>query len=187
MTLSPNPSEDSAGRQPSPIDVSVGLTMRKRRKAIGMSQEQLADKLGLTFQQIQKYERGANRVSASKLYEAARALRLPISHFFANLPDPTEDGAEVLPGDQPDAFLAMAGMPYGPAIAADFNRISNLDRALLAGLARRFAEGAGDLPQALDVGMGAAELVETIEDNSRRIAAKINTGQGGWPQDRRVA
>ena len=59
---------------PNPIDVHVGLRIRLRRKELGVSQEKLAEAIGLTFQQVQKYERAANRVSASKLYEMARAL-----------------------------------------------------------------------------------------------------------------
>ena len=68
-----------------------------RRKLLGVSQEQLADSLGLTFQQVQKYERGANRVSASKLYEIAKTLQVPVSFFFDGLADPMDgsDGAEV--------------------------------------------------------------------------------------------
>lgn len=70
------------------IDVHVGGRIRLRRKALGITQERLAQHLGLTFQQVQKYERGANRVSASKLYEIARTLRTPIASFFEGLPDP---------------------------------------------------------------------------------------------------
>jgi transcriptional regulator with XRE-family HTH domain len=84
-------------RSPNPIDVHVGLQVRLRRKALKISQEKLAEALGLTFQQVQKYERGANRISASKLYEIARALRVSIAWFFEGLTDPTAepvDGAE---------------------------------------------------------------------------------------------
>ncbi len=59
-----------------------------RRKILGVSQERLADSLGLTFQQVQKYERGSNRVSASKLYEIASALQAQVSYFFEGLADP---------------------------------------------------------------------------------------------------
>ncbi len=79
----------------------------------GVSQEKLADALGLTFQQVQKYERGANRVSASKLYEIAAALRAPVSYFFDGLADPevTEaDRAKAGPSDEQTvhAFLMTA-------------------------------------------------------------------------------
>jgi transcriptional regulator with XRE-family HTH domain len=60
--------------------------MRQRRTLLGLSQERLAEALGLTFQQVQKYERGANRVSASRLYELGRVLEVPIGYFFEDLP-----------------------------------------------------------------------------------------------------
>ena len=70
---------------PHPVDRHVGLRIRMRRKEIGVSQERLAEALGITFQQVQKYERGANRVSASKLWEIAHALRTPVSYFYEGL------------------------------------------------------------------------------------------------------
>ena len=77
-------------RHPNPIDLHVGARIRMRRKLLGISQEKLAEGLGLTFQQVQKYERGANRVSASKLYEIARSLQSSVAYFFEGLADPTE-------------------------------------------------------------------------------------------------
>jgi len=71
---------------PNPIDVHVGRRIRMRRLLLGMNQQKLADALGLTFQQVQKYEAGANRVSASRLSAIADILGAPISHFFADLP-----------------------------------------------------------------------------------------------------
>ena len=72
---------------PNPIDVHVGLRIRLRRKELGVSQEKLAEAIGLTFQQVQKYERAANRVSATKLYEMARALETSTAYFFEGLAD----------------------------------------------------------------------------------------------------
>lgn len=77
-------------RSPNPIDVHVGARIRLRRRSLGISQERLAEDLGLTFQQVQKYERGANRVSASKLYEIARSLQISVTFFFDDLADPSE-------------------------------------------------------------------------------------------------
>ena len=71
---------------PSPMDVHVGARIRLRRTLLGMSQEKLGDGLGLTFQQIQKYERGVNRVGASRLYDLARVLDVPISFFYDDIP-----------------------------------------------------------------------------------------------------
>lgn len=81
-------SEETEGRRPNPVDLHVGSRVRMRRKLMGVSQEQLAESLGLTFQQVQKYERGANRVSASKLYEIAATLQAQVSYFFEGLADP---------------------------------------------------------------------------------------------------
>ena len=71
----------------SPVDVHVGARIRLRRTLMGMSQERLGDALGLTFQQVQKYERGANRVGASRLFDLSRILDVPISFFYDNMPE----------------------------------------------------------------------------------------------------
>ena len=83
---------NAAEQGPNPIDRHVGLRIRMRRKELGLSQERLGEAVGLTFQQIQKYERAANRVSASKLWEISRALQAPIGYFYEGLEgaDPVE-------------------------------------------------------------------------------------------------
>jgi transcriptional regulator with XRE-family HTH domain len=91
-------------RVPNPIDVHVGLQVRLRRKELKISQEKLAETLGLTFQQVQKYERGANRISASKLYEIARTLRVPMGWFFEGLSDPSEGRDEHADPAEPTGF-----------------------------------------------------------------------------------
>ena len=80
-----SPTDD---KTPNPVDLHVGKRIRDRRKEVRISQEKLAENLGLTFQQVQKYEKGANRVSASKLYEIARALQASVEYFFRGLADP---------------------------------------------------------------------------------------------------
>jgi len=82
------------GSVPNPIDVQVGRRLRAQRVLLGLSQEKLGDAVGLTFQQVQKYERGANRISASRLYELARALNIPVSYFFAELGESNEPFAQ---------------------------------------------------------------------------------------------
>ncbi|HEY5411324.1 MAG TPA: helix-turn-helix transcriptional regulator [Caulobacteraceae bacterium] len=72
-------------RGPEAVDVHVGARVRLRRKQVGKSQEELAAALGLTFQQVQKYERGSNRISASKLYAIAKALTIDVAWFFEDL------------------------------------------------------------------------------------------------------
>ena len=70
---------------PHPVDVLVGRKVRERRTLAGMSQTVVAEKLGLTFQQLQKYEKGGNRISASRLYELALILGVPVSYFFEGM------------------------------------------------------------------------------------------------------
>ncbi|MBX9592962.1 MAG: helix-turn-helix domain-containing protein [Roseomonas sp.] len=72
--------------RPSPIDVHVGSRVRLRRTLLGMSQEKLGEALGLTFQQVQKYERGVNRIGASRLFDLSRVLDVPIGFFFDDMP-----------------------------------------------------------------------------------------------------
>ncbi len=80
--------------KPNPIDVHVGSRVRLRRTLLGMSQEKLGEAIGLTFQQVQKYERGANRVGASRLYDLARVLDVPVSFFFDDLTPESAAAAE---------------------------------------------------------------------------------------------
>jgi transcriptional regulator with XRE-family HTH domain len=83
---SPGGGGEKNGR-PSPIDVHVGTRIRLRRTLLAMSQERLGNALGLTFQQVQKYERGVNRVGASRLFDLSRVLDVPISFFFDDMPE----------------------------------------------------------------------------------------------------
>jgi transcriptional regulator with XRE-family HTH domain len=118
-------SELPESRLPNPVDLHVGARIRMRRRMQGVSQERLAEALGLTFQQVQKYERGANRVSASKLYDIAATLRAPISYFFEGLSDPSsEDGADAGDGGADEqtvhAFLMTS---EGLELARCFTRL----------------------------------------------------------------
>jgi transcriptional regulator with XRE-family HTH domain len=91
-----------------PVDRHVGLRIRLRRKELGVSQEKLAVALGITFQQVQKYERGANRISASKLWETARALSVPIAYFYEGLTDDDQGGS--VPASAHDFLLTAEGL-----------------------------------------------------------------------------
>ncbi len=99
--------------RPSPIDVHVGTRIRLRRTLMGMSQERLGEALGLTFQQVQKYERGVNRVGASRLFDLSRVLDVPISFFFDDMPEPLTN----VYGSQPGGV--RASRPAGFADAQD--------------------------------------------------------------------
>jgi transcriptional regulator with XRE-family HTH domain len=104
---------------PSPVDVHVGGRIRLRRALMGLSQERLGDALGLTFQQVQKYERGANRVSASRLYELSGVLDVPVSFFFDGM-DSGQPGTRTtggIPGFA-QAQEAFGGAPDGAASPA---------------------------------------------------------------------
>jgi transcriptional regulator with XRE-family HTH domain len=92
---------------PNPVDIHVGSRVRLRRTLLGLSQEKLGEAVGLTFQQIQKYERGANRIGASRLFEFSRILDVPVSFFF----DDMDDRARVAKGDQ---VLGLADQPQTP-------------------------------------------------------------------------
>ncbi len=77
-------------KKPNPIDIHVGSRIRLRRTMLGMSQEKLGESLGITFQQIQKYECGANRISAARLWQLAEALQSPVSYFYDGLEEALE-------------------------------------------------------------------------------------------------
>lgn len=78
---------------PNPIDTHVGARIRMRRSVLGLSQEKLAEELGITFQQVQKYERGLNRVGASRLWDLSQVLGVPVSFFYEELDDSTKNNS----------------------------------------------------------------------------------------------
>jgi transcriptional regulator with XRE-family HTH domain len=95
-------------KSPNPVDKHVGSRMRTRRLLAGLSQEKLGEALGITFQQIQKYEKGTNRISASRLQQAARVLSVPVEYFYEGGPhlDATQPGfAEAASSDYVSDFL----------------------------------------------------------------------------------
>jgi len=85
---------------PHPVDIYVGGRVRLRRTYLGYSQEKLGQALGLTFQQIQKYERGLNRISSSKLYELSKLLEVPVAFFFEGMEDADGDAAGAIRSGQ---------------------------------------------------------------------------------------
>ena len=118
-----------------PVDRHVGQVLRARRRALQLSQSAVAGQLGISFQQLQKYERGTNRISASALHMLSLALNLPVARFFDGLPGPEN------PDDGPgrDLVAEMISAPEGPALAEAFlklppgpirNRLTALARAI---------------------------------------------------------
>lgn len=94
-------------KQPNPIDKHVGSRVRMRRMMMSMSQEKLGDAIGLTFQQVQKYEKGTNRIGASRLQQISNILQVPVSFFF--------EGAPNMPGHR-----NVDGEAPSPAYVSDF-------------------------------------------------------------------
>ncbi|MBA4130565.1 MAG: transcriptional regulator [Hyphomicrobium sp.] len=97
-------------RRANPVDKHVGERVRMRRMLLGMSQEKLGENLGLTFQQVQKYEKGVNRIGASRLFDLAQVLGVPIQFFYENMPA-SVSGVVAVPG---------MGEPSGENYVADF-------------------------------------------------------------------
>lgn len=142
--------------KPNPIDIQVGSRVRLRRNMLGLSQEKLGEAIGLTFQQVQKYERGANRIGASRLHELSRVLDVPVSFFFDDIDpvrapaipegfaEPPADAFEFDPLRQResieliDAYFAIDD----PAVR---RRLFELAKALAAGAEQPEGKAAGRL------------------------------------------
>jgi transcriptional regulator with XRE-family HTH domain len=116
------------------IDIQVGRLVRARRLAIGMPQTELAEALGLTFQQIQKYERGANRISAANLFEIARKLDVPLASLFEGL-DGSSEGQSPL-----SEFTDFIELPGSQTLAQSYVGLTAKQRKMLVDLARSMAE-----------------------------------------------
>ena len=106
--------------KPHPVDVHVGVRLRQRRTLLGMTQTNLGDALGMSFQQVQKYERGTNRIGAGRLYDLARMLDVSVEHFFEDMP-PDVAGispakgrgkAKKLPSYEPDSMTTQETMRF---------------------------------------------------------------------------
>lgn len=130
-----------ARRDPNYIDVHVGTRIRMRRQLINMSQERLGELLGITFQQVQKYEKGANRISASRLFYAAKTLGVPINFFFEGLPGLEGADGGMKEGGQPDEFMTSLMTVEGIQLAKAFRDANSPQkRKLIAALARQVAD-----------------------------------------------
>ena len=131
--------DTSDARTANPVDQHVGRRIRMRRKLLGISQTELGDALGLTFQQVQKYERGANRVSASKLYDTARTLKVEVGYFFEGLADTVDDQSQP---DPENPCLGLACVSNGPELALALQKISSRLRGKVLGLVEQMAADA---------------------------------------------
>lgn len=128
-----------APRSANPVDVHVGARIRLRRQVLKMSQERLGDQLGVTFQQVQKYERGTNRVGASRLWRISQVLEVPISFFFEGMTNDIESG-EFSDNDQMPIVYDFINSSDGVALAKAVSQIKNKSvRRQILELARSLA------------------------------------------------
>jgi transcriptional regulator with XRE-family HTH domain len=107
MSGNDKPTYGRGSGQPNPVDVHVGSRVRLRRTLLGMSQEKLGEAIDLTFQQVQKYERGANRIGASRLWDLSRVLDVPVSFFFEEMSEETKERSPARVGglrEEPAAY-----------------------------------------------------------------------------------
>ena len=112
------------------VDIHVGKRIRHRRWMVGMTQQQLADAVGIKFQQIQKYETGMNRVSASRLWDIAQTLSVPIQFFFEGLDEGADAGAEMTPDLMSNREALELLRVYFSIPEAQRKRLFDLARAL---------------------------------------------------------
>jgi transcriptional regulator with XRE-family HTH domain len=120
--------DEKSSRRPNPIDIHVGSRVRFRRMLLGMSQEKLGEKLGLTFQQVQKYEKGINRIGASRLFDLAQVLGVSVQFFYEEAPasEPKQGASDVV-AEQPDehSIVAFLRSRDGLELNKAFVRISD--------------------------------------------------------------
>ena len=134
-------------KQPNPIDIHVGGRVRLRRMMLGMSQEKLGEQLGITFQQIQKYEKGTNRIGASRLQHIARVLAVPVAFFFDGAPGLAGDGTKAMPeaADTPNYLVDFLATSDGIQLNKAFVRIKDVKlRRRVIDLVRAMAGVADD-------------------------------------------
>lgn len=133
-----------APRSANPVDVHVGARVRLRRQVLKMSQEKLGDQLGVTFQQVQKYERGTNRVGASRLWRLSQVLDVPVSYFFEGMTDQIEAG-EFGENDQMPIVYDFINSSDGVALAKAVSQIKNKAvRRQILELARSLAKDSSE-------------------------------------------
>ncbi len=112
-------------KAPNPVDKYVGSRVRMRRIMLGMSQEKLGEALGLTFQQVQKYEKGTNRVGASRIQQIAEILQVPVSFLFEGGPSGITNAAGISEGPSPSYVADFLATSEGLTLTRAFTRIAD--------------------------------------------------------------
>jgi transcriptional regulator with XRE-family HTH domain len=138
--------DDKGSRRANPIDIHVGSRVRFRRMLLGMSQEKLGERLGLTFQQVQKYEKGINRIGASRLYDLAQVLGVSVQFFYDEAPIADGRGSEpdgLTEGPDEHSIVEFLRSRDGLELNRAFVRISDIKaRRAIVELVRSLANDA---------------------------------------------
>ena len=130
-----------AKKAPNPIDKHVGSRVRLRRMMLGMSQEKLGNSLGLTFQQVQKYEKGTNRIGASRLQQISEILQVPVSFLFEGVPGGAVNADGVSDAPSPAYVADFLATAEGLALIRAFTRIPDVKlRRAIVDLVQQIAE-----------------------------------------------
>ncbi len=136
---------DAKTKSPHPIDCHVGSRVRMRRMMIGMSQDKLGEGLGLTFQQVQKYEKGVNRIGASRLFQISKILGVPVQFFYDDYSDAGDAASGFAEGENPgpsrSEFMDLLSTPEGVQLCKAFSTIKDPQvRRKIVDLVRTLAE-----------------------------------------------
>jgi transcriptional regulator with XRE-family HTH domain len=158
--------DDDFSGKPNPIDVHVGSRVRLRRTLLGMSQEKLGEAIGLTFQQVQKYERGANRIGSSRLFDLARVLDVPVAYFFEEMTPETA-------ARTPSRIKGLGESRTGPRLLPDRRPIG--PQASL-----RTDQVAGQRHRARLIYRGAVKP-KKLDGRGRSLQQASFSGQGSYP------
>ena len=138
-------------KSPNPIDIYVGARIRARRLMLGMSQTSLADRLGITFQQVQKYEKGTNRVGSSRLMAISEVLGVPVAYFFEQEPDKPESMAGIASPDEASVLSTFLLSREGISLNKAFLKIRNpKTRKAIVGLAKALSDQEDSFVMELD-------------------------------------
>ncbi len=134
-------------KQANPIDAHVGHRVRLLRMLIGMSQERLGELLGLTFQQVQKYEKGVNRIGAGRLFEIGGILGVPVSFFYEDLTTTSDAASGFAEAKEPPPVMEFMSSGEGIQLSLAFMRVKDVKvRRKILDLVRSLAEGDDIVP-----------------------------------------
>ena len=112
-------------KEPNPIDIHVGARVRLKRNLLGLSQEKLGESLGVTFQQVQKYEKGSNRISASKMQKISEVLKTPVAFFFEEAPSSSMHRDGFSEDESTNYVVDFLSSPEGMQLSIAFSKVKD--------------------------------------------------------------